>query len=83
MDGLFTVRDLEMELETAEQRIEDLEKDLVLNARMLAKQTDEAREAEFQASILQERVETLEAAIAAIRDILHILRLYRGGDRDA
>ena len=64
------VRDLEMELETAEKRIEELEKDLALNARMLARQCDMAREAEFQASILQERVEKLEAAIAAIKDII-------------
>jgi prefoldin subunit 5 len=59
-----------MELETAEKRIEELEKDLALNAKMLARQCDMAREAEFQASILQERVEKLQAAIAAIKDII-------------
>lgn len=59
-----------MELETAEKRIEELEKDLALNAKMLAMQCDMAREAEFQASLLEERVEKLEAAIAAIKDII-------------
>ena len=71
-----------MELETleAEKRIEELEKDLALNARMLARQCDMAREAEFQASLLEERVEKLEAAIAAIKDIIaEVLE----GDRDA
>ncbi len=38
--------------------------------KMLARQCDMAREAELQASILQERVEKLEAAIAAIKDII-------------
>ena len=59
-----------MELEIAEKRIEELEKDLALNAKMLAMQCDMAREAEFQASLLEERVEKLEAAIAAIKDII-------------
>ena len=71
-----------MELETleAEKRIEELEKDLALNAKMLARQCDMAREAEFQASILQERVKKLEAAIAAIKDMIaEVLE----GDRDA
>ena len=69
-----------MELETAEKRIEELEKDLALNAKMLAMQCDMAREAEFQASLLEERVEKLEAAIAAIKDIIaEVLE----GDRDA
>ena len=68
------------DLETAEKRIEELEKDLALNAKMLARQCDMAREAEFQASILQERVEKLEAAIAAIKDMIaEVLE----GDRDA
>ena len=68
-----------MELETAEKRIEELEKDLALNAKMLAMQCDMAREAEFQASLLEERVEKLEAAIAAIKDIIaEVLE----GDRD-
>lgn len=57
------VRGLETELEAAEKRIEELEKDLALNAEMLARQCDMAREAETNALKVEARAKELEAAI--------------------
>lgn len=62
------VRGLETELEAAEKRIEELEKDLALNAEMLARQCDMAREAETNALKLEARAKELEAAIKDTND---------------
>ncbi len=57
------VHGTEEELRIAEERIKELEKDLALNAKMLARQCDMAREAETKALEAEARAKELEAAI--------------------
>ena len=58
------------DLVEARKQIFDLREELALNAAMLAKQCDLARDAETEAARLRERLRELEAANRALREML-------------
>ncbi len=68
-DADFTATDGLDDVDYLFQKVKELEQDLSLNASMLARQTDLAREAEIKVKELRSRVAELEEWCGAFKDI--------------